>query len=208
MSGADLSVCIDFKSPVAYLAMAPTYALEDDLGIEIDWRPLIVTPMTEPTGVAADADRGARHRHYRRQYVANDVLRYAAVRGLRLQNIFRAPDSSIAAMGLLFCRLQPREVRRRYMDLVFERYWNETLDIEDVRAVAGTLGEAGVDAAAFETFAAAEGRAALQSAQEDVLESGVQNAPAYLLGDEVFIGRQHLPMIRWLLGGKRGAPPI
>jgi 2-hydroxychromene-2-carboxylate isomerase len=94
------------------------------------------------------------------------------------------------------------------MDLIFERYWNESLDIENVRAIARTLDEAGVDAAAFEGFATTEGRAALASAQEYLLESGIQNAPAYLLGDEVFIGRQHLPMIRWLLSGRRGAPPI
>ena len=32
-------VYVDYKSPYAYLAMEPTYALEDELGIEIDWRP-------------------------------------------------------------------------------------------------------------------------------------------------------------------------
>ena len=26
--------------------------------------------------------------------------------------------------------------------------------------------------------------------------------------DEVFVGRQHLPMIRWILGGRVGPPPI
>ena len=33
-------VYIDFKSPYAYLAKDPAYAIEDELGIEIDWRPL------------------------------------------------------------------------------------------------------------------------------------------------------------------------
>jgi 2-hydroxychromene-2-carboxylate isomerase len=222
--GARLTVCIDFKSPFAYLAMQPTYALEDELreeqkdelkdqqkdepGISIDWQPLIVAPMTEPTGVPEGADRGARHRHLRRQYVARDVLRYAEVRGLRLGNIFRAPDSSIAAMGLLFCKKQPRDVQRRYMDLVFEGYGSETLDIEDPLAIATALSEAGMDADGFEAFSTDVGPGALADAQQDLLESGIGNAPAYLLGDEVFIGRQHLPMIRWLLMDRQGPPPI
>src|SRR4051794_798028 len=33
-------VYLDFKSPYAYLAKAPTYALEEEFGIEIDWRAL------------------------------------------------------------------------------------------------------------------------------------------------------------------------
>ena len=37
-SKSPLIVYVDYKSPYAYLAMEPTYALEDELGIEIDWR--------------------------------------------------------------------------------------------------------------------------------------------------------------------------
>ena len=39
-SDAPLIVYIDFKSPYAFIAKDPTYAIEDQLGIEIDWRPL------------------------------------------------------------------------------------------------------------------------------------------------------------------------
>ena len=35
-----LEVYIDYKSPYAYIAKDPTYALEDEFGIEIDWYPL------------------------------------------------------------------------------------------------------------------------------------------------------------------------
>jgi 2-hydroxychromene-2-carboxylate isomerase len=38
-SAAPLIVYIDYKSPYAYLAIDPTYAIEDELGIEVDWRP-------------------------------------------------------------------------------------------------------------------------------------------------------------------------
>ena len=35
-----LIVYIDYKSPYAFIAKDPTYAIADQLGIEIDWRPL------------------------------------------------------------------------------------------------------------------------------------------------------------------------
>src|SRR5258706_7731732 len=37
-SKSPLIVYVDYRSPYAYPAMEPTYALEDELGIEIDWR--------------------------------------------------------------------------------------------------------------------------------------------------------------------------
>lgn len=39
-------------------------------------------------------------------------------------------------------------------------------------------------------------------------EMGVFDVPAYLVEDDLFLGRQHLPMIRWLLTGRRGPAPI
>jgi hypothetical protein len=39
-------------------------------------------------------------------------------------------------------------------------------------------------------------------------DRGVSGVPCYLVEDEVFLGRQHLPMIRWILGGRRGPGPI
>ena len=44
--------------------------------------------------------------------------------------------------------------------------------------------------------------------QERLVAAGLFNAPAYLVGEEVFFGRAHLPMIRWLLTDRAGPPPI
>jgi hypothetical protein len=42
----------------------------------------------------------------------------------------------------------------------------------------------------------------------DWREAKAFEAPAYVVGDEVFIGRAHLPMIEWLYRGRTGAPPV
>ena len=44
-----------------------------------------------------------------------------------------------------------------------------------------------------------EGPRELRRVAAALREAGVQLTPAYLVGDELFVGRQHLPMIRWIL---------
>ena len=41
-SDQPLIVYVDFKSPYAYLAVDPTRALARELGVEVDWRPLVL----------------------------------------------------------------------------------------------------------------------------------------------------------------------
>ena len=91
-----IAVCIDFKSPQAYLALAPTRALEARLGIAFDWRPFLVPPLSPPRAARADDDRGARHRRMRAEYLARDLARTAAARGLALGDLYRAPDTTAA----------------------------------------------------------------------------------------------------------------
>ncbi len=205
---APLTVCIDFKNPHAWLAVPPTVALEDELGIDADWLPRLVRPIERPPPATADDDRGTRHRRIRAEYFARDVARYAAVHGLTIRGIHRAPDATLAAIGLLWARRAGPAVRRGYVARVFEPYWEEALDLEDAGAIAAALEASGADGEGFADYAAGEGRRELDALQETLAERGVIGVPAYLVEDEVFLGRAHLPMIRWVLTGRRGPPPI
>lgn len=205
---AQLSVCIDFKSPESYLAKDPTYALADELQLAIDWLPLVVAPATEPKAVAADDDRGTRHRRMRAQYFERDIQRYARHRGLEIRDIYRSSDSSMAAIGLLWVKNASRARLRDYIDRVFERFWKHELDIEDAASIAGILEEIGVEAEGFGEHLMGEGKDALEQVQGALRTAGLFNVPGYVVDGEIFFGRQHLPMIRWLLTGEQGDPPI
>ena len=52
-----LEVYIDFKSPYAFIAKDPTYALEAEYGIEIDWYPLTLN-IGSYLGTAKKNDAG------------------------------------------------------------------------------------------------------------------------------------------------------
>ena len=212
MSGAGpaapLIVAIDFKQPQSYLAVGPTMKLAAALGIEVDWQPMAARPLRTPEETIGD-DRGARHRRFRARYFERDLRRYAETQGLRLGDVYRAADSSVAGMGLLVGE-EARRARRRGEDgrrlraRVFDGYWSGGLALDDAAAIRGVLETVGAPAAAFDP-------ASLRAEYESVLEhwraAGLVDAPAYVLGEEIFLGRAHLPMIEWLHHGQ-GRPRL
>lgn len=205
---AALTVCIDFKSPQCFLAKDPTYALADELGLEIDWLPLITAQMTLPPK-PVEGDRGARHRRWRAEYAARDIERYAGLRGLVIRDVYRPPvDSSLAAIGLLWVKRQAPDRTRAYMDEIFAGYWRRELDIEDASVIANVFGSIGIEVEGLKEFFGGAGASALEGLQVQLREAGLSNVPGYLVKEEVFFGRQHLPMIRWLLTDKQGPAPI
>jgi 2-hydroxychromene-2-carboxylate isomerase len=193
-----LSVAIDFKSAAASLAIGPTCSLAEQLGLSIDWRPFLIGQSKYDAETGAN-DRGARHRRLRANYTEHDVMRYAADRGLALRGLRRQTDSSLAAIGLLWTRRWPGPLGRMYVQRVFDRYWREELDIEDESALRALLAEIGAPDAGFAEYAHGEGRAELEQVQSELINAGVFEVPTYLLNGEVYVGRQHLPLIRALL---------
>ena len=193
---SSLSVTIDFKSPQAYLAIAPTLAMADELGIGIDWLPMVTGQAPSPPN---GNDRGSRHRRIRAEYLDRDVARYAAARGLEIRGFDRHRDSSLAAIGLLWAKRQDSKIVRAYVERVFERYGHEAIDIEDENAIRAVLAELGAPVSGFETFAKDEGRAELARIQSELRDAGAFEVPTYLVNDEVYLGRQHLPGIRSML---------
>jgi len=205
---APLTVCIDFKNPYAWLAVPPTRALEEALGIDADWLPRLAAPVEQPPAAGPGEDRGRRHRRFRAEYHARDIERYAAVHGLTIRGLERRPDATLASIGMLFARQEGPAARRRYVERIFAGHWSQTLDLEDPAALRGALEASGCDARQFEAYAAGPGRQELAALQDALSQAGVLGVPAYLLEGEVFIGRAHLPMVRWILSGRAGAAPI
>ena len=198
---ARLAVVLDVKSPLSYLALAPTRALADALGIEVDWLPTERAPMTPPPDPSKE--RGVQHRRLRARYHQRDIERYAHARGLVIRNLHRASDSSLAGTGLLIAKAHSSKTLESYLDRVFAGHWDESLDIEDAQAIEALLKECGAE----------DPHLSRERAQYDALQArlganGLFTTPAYLVEGEVYYGRAHLPMIRWVLEGRTGTRPI
>lgn len=212
-----LTVCIDFRSPQAWLAVHPTFALEDALGITGDWLPVMVRPMAAPRSATPEDDRGTRHRAMRATYYEQDLQRYAHARGLPLGTASRTDDSRLAALGLLWAKRAGPAAARRYIETVFRGYFTAgtPIALADAAVIEACIEQAGIDANGFAHYARrpgagtpGPGHAAFDELQAALAAAGLLNSPAYLVDGDVFVGRAHLPMLRWLLGGRQGRPPI
>jgi len=207
----DLVVYIDLKSPYAYLAIDPTRAMAKAAGVSIDWRPFTLD-IPSYLG-SAKIDRSGQVEKSQRtpqqwtgvRYAYMDARRYANLTGKTVRGTVKIWDSSLAGISMLFAKRQGGI--DAYLDVVYPPFWRRELDIEDVDAIQTMLGEAGVDTGGFPAFAEGAGRAEHDALNEAAFAAGVFGVPTYLVADEMWFGREHLPRVAWLLGGASGSAP-
>jgi 2-hydroxychromene-2-carboxylate isomerase len=203
-----VTVALDVRNPFSYLALGPSFELARALDAEFDWLPLRDKPLSPPTEPGADDDRSIRHRRHRANMLAREIAVYAESQGVTVLEPYRAGSADAANLGWLWIRAHAPEELQAFLAETFRAYWSMELDVSDPQAVAKLVASHGGAADAFLAWSASEGPAALETAIGELAEAGVYATPAYLVGDELFLGRQHLPMIRWLLEGRPGAGPI
>ena len=204
MPARTLKLYIDYKSPYAYLAKDPAYALERDTGVVIDWLPYVLdipaylgSATVDGEGRVIEQNRNA-HQWRRVKYSYMDVRREANRVGLTIRGTRKIWDSSLAGIGLLYAKRAG--AFRAYNDEVFGRFWKHELDIEDPAALKDVLKRAGADVAGFDAYHAGEGRQELAAVQQDAEAKGVFGVPSFLLPDgELYWGREHFARIREIL---------
>ena len=210
---SSLIVYIDYKSPYAYLALEPTYQLEDDFGIEIDWRPLTLD-IPSYAGSAKTDGKGKVLENQRSpaqwasvKYAYRDAKRTARLRGMTIKGTTKSWDSSLAAIGLLWARDNDHAGLRRYSFSVYEQFWRRELDIENPSVIEQELRQAKVSTDGFREYLNGEGRVRHDALQDELHPAGLFGVPTYIVDGQVFFGREHLPAVRWYLGGRAGPLP-
>jgi 2-hydroxychromene-2-carboxylate isomerase len=209
---ARLAVYIDLKSPYAYIAIDPTRAMARSLGVEIDWRPFTLD-IPSYLGSAKLAKDGKKVESANRtaqqwsgvRYAYRDARRYAALTGKTVRGTVKIWDSSLAGIAMLWAG--QRGGIERFLDVAYPPFWRRELDIEDLAVLERTLAGAGLETAGFADWARGPGRELHDRSNEAAFDAGVFGVPTYLVEDEVWFGREHLPRIAWILGGRRGTAP-
>ena len=212
-SFAPLIVYIDIKSPYAFVAKDPTRRLAESLDVLVDWRPLTLdipsylgSAKLDNKGKVAEADRTpSQWRNVR--YAYRDARRYASLRGLALRGTVKIWDTSLVHIGMMWMKRHEDAALARYLDIVYERFWRREFDAEDAVVVAGAVAEAGGDPSEFREFLGGPGRDEHDAMQAAIFDAGIFGVPSYVVDGELFFGRENLPMVRWLLSGRRGSAP-
>jgi 2-hydroxychromene-2-carboxylate isomerase len=209
---ARLAVYIDLKSPYSYVAIGPTRAMARSFGVAIDWRPFTLD-IPSYAGSARLAKDGKRVESSNRtaeqwsgvRYAYRDARRYAALSGKILRGTVKIWDSSLAGIAMLWAAR--RGGIDRFLDVAYPPFWRRELDIEDLGVLERALAEAGIGTAGFAAWARGPGRELHDRSNEAAFDAGVYGVPTYLVEDEMWFGREHLPRVAWILGGRRGPAP-
>lgn len=200
MSAVELTVLFDFKDPGSYLALAPTRAMIESVGVTSHWYPFVGSGLRAPVKPEAADDRGGWHRYNRATYLARDLVRYAEARGLPARHfadggLYRATSGEVAAMGFNWATGAGPVSARDYMDRAFEGYWDGDVDLDSIADVETLLRACGIDTEGFDAYCQHEGLEELMAQRQDIGAAGGFATPSCLLDGEAFVGRQHLPYL-------------
>lgn len=188
-----LDIYIDFKSPASYLAIQPTREMLKKLGIRANWLPFNTRQSGIPT-LQEQETKGDTHRRVRAQARQDVHLMYAQIQSLPMHFRDKPGETQLALAALLACGGNSQA--DTFIDAAFASYWHEQRDLNNPQHVASLLASSN-PTAVLPTLAQAEIIVANNQAQ--ALERGVIDAPAYILNEQMFIGREHLPWITELL---------
>ena len=204
---------IDLKSPHAYLAMGPMWNLVDELGVQVDWRPLtpdyakyLGSARLDGTGRVVQQDRTERQwAHIKTVY--RDCRRYADLNGIYFRGTTKVWNSTVSGIAMLWAKRQGESVMRHFLERSFDAFWRQRLDIEDTGSLKQALEQAGASIEGFDEFVAGDGALEHEANYRAAMDAGIFGIPTFIVGDQVYFGREHFARIRWQLTGENGPPP-
>ena len=185
-----LTVYIDFKSPESYLAFHQTMTYLEEKDLEIIWNPFLVNNRISPPTLKNNETKGETHRRIREEHKKWLNLKYAKILNLPMKYP-PSDNKSDLALSIL-----PRlvEGKNNYINLAFQYFWKENLDLNDKHNVTILLKALKIDTWFLEDEKKLLDKLSHQT--ELAKELGVIATPTYELEGELFSGREHLPWIK------------
>ncbi|MCY3885329.1 MAG: DsbA family protein [Gammaproteobacteria bacterium] len=208
-----LILYLDVKSPYAYLAKDPAKQLEHKFGVQIDWRPLTLNIPSFLGSARVDENKEVVEENRTPQqwqavrYAYYDTKRYARLTNKLIYGPRKIWDTNLAHIGWLFAKSQGRDTMMCYLDYIYDQFWKRAIDVEDIDEITTVLNLSGACVDGFVEFASGKGKLQLDDLQNEIREAGIFGVPTFVIDGDAFFGREHLPMIYWILKGKNGAAP-
>lgn len=182
----ELKLYFDYKSPYAYLAAEPSFALPERFAVDVRWIPFTLR-------VKGKGER-SQYSEWKARYSYMDARRWANRRGgFPIKGPLKVYDSSPSLIGGLFA--QDRGFFRSYTETVYSRFFERALEIDQPGAIADVVAGLGQDAAAYRAFVDGDGRRRLDDCIEEAHADHVFGVPIFVLRGEVFWGHDRMPLL-------------
>jgi 2-hydroxychromene-2-carboxylate isomerase len=172
----------DYKSPFAYLAFDPAFALQDRYRVRIRWIPFQLR-------IKGKGERSV-YSEYKARYSYLDARRWAAPRGLLIRGPLKVYDTRPALIGGLFADAQGRLLD--YSREVYELFFRRELEADQPGAIAAVIASLGLAAEAYLSYFEGDGAVLYERAQEEAAADSVFGVPLFLFEREPFWGHDRL----------------
>ena len=190
----------DFKSPYAFLAFDPAFALEDRYNIRLKWKPFQLR-------LKGKGER-SQYSEYKVKYSYMDARRWANMRGgLMIRGPLKIFDTTPALIGGLYAEKHGK--LREYGNKVFELFFKRELAADEPDAVAVVIADIGLSERDYRDYLAGEGPADYERAQQAAVTDQVFGVPMFYFENEPFWGYDRMALLERRLsevGLKRNEP--
>jgi 2-hydroxychromene-2-carboxylate isomerase len=185
MERKELKMYSDYKSPFAYLAFDPAFALQERFAVRLRWIPFQLRIK----------DRGQRSAYsdYKAKYSYLDARRWAKPRGILIRAPQKVYDTAPALIGGLFAESKGRLLE--YSRKAYELFFRREFEADDPAAVAALLASLGLSAIEYREYSSGEGARAYAVAQEEAAADNVFGVPLFFFEREPFWGHDRLPIL-------------
>jgi 2-hydroxychromene-2-carboxylate isomerase len=190
----------DFGSPNAYLAHLVIPGIEQRTGAKFGYVPVLLGGVFKLTGnrSPAEAFAGIKNKpEYERLETERFISRH------RINSFQRNPFFPVNTLTLMRGAIAAQRLGlfERYIDEMFRHMWSEPKKLDDPAVWRDALIESGFDAPDFaELVQAPEIKARLLTNTERSVALGSFGSPTFLVGDEIFFGKDRLRDVEEMIG--------
>lgn len=190
----------DFGSPNAYFVHRVIPGIEQRTGIRFDYRPVLLGGLFKLSGNQAPmvAFAGVPKKL---AYEWRESERFMARHGLtRFSMNPHFPINTLALMrGAVAAKVEGEAVFSAYVEAMFHFMWEEPRKLDDPEVLRATFAEAGIPPVLLERMQDPAIKAQLSANTDAAYANGVFGIPSFLVGGELFFGKQCLREIEDLL---------
>ena len=181
----EIKMYSDYKSPYAYLAFDPAFALEQRYDVRVRWIPFQLR-------LKGKGQRSA-YSEYKVKYSYLDARRWAKPRGLWIRGPLKIYDTTPALVGGLFAEKHGRLID--YSRKVYELFFRRELEVDQPEAVAGVIAKLGLSEREYLDYLAGEGMQAYERAQEEASADQIFGVPLFIFEGEPFWGYDRMALL-------------
>ncbi len=186
MSAEIVKLYFDYKSPYAYLAAEPAFALPEHYQVDVRWLPFTLR-------IKGKGER-SQYSEWKARYSYLDARRWANRRGgFPIRGPKKVYDTAPALIGGLYAlRIG---VFREYTLKAYARFFDHALELDAPDEIAALLAECGASADGYRAFLAGDGPNQLDACIEEAHADHVFGVPLFVFRDEPFWGNDRMPLL-------------